>query len=148
MKNWSKLTAADVMTSPVITVDLGTRFEGVADLLDEHHISGSLVVDLAGRPVGVVSLSDLARHVAALAFDAEPDAIVDDLMTSRILSVDERTPLPEVVRTMSKKGVHRLFVMSRGKATGVISTMDILRALSKRTPPHSARIPRVPSARI
>jgi signal-transduction protein with cAMP-binding, CBS, and nucleotidyltransferase domain len=55
---------------------------------------------------------------------------VAEIMTPDIISVDEAMPLPEVVRTMARRHIHRIFVTRAGKPAGVISTMDVFRALA------------------
>ena len=55
------LTARDVMTADVLSVTRDMTLDEVARFLVEHEISGAPVVDTRGRPIGVVSLVDLAR---------------------------------------------------------------------------------------
>lgn len=132
MKDWKRMTAGDAMSSPVITVDLGTSVGDVADLLDERKIGGALVVDLAKTAVGVVSKTDLAHQVAEERFGGPPaaDVRVEDVMTSRVFSVEASTPLREVARVMTERQVHRLFVTREGEPVGIITTLDLLRLLA------------------
>lgn len=57
----SGITAADLLSSPVITVGAGASIAEAARLLDRHAIKRLPVVDEAGRLVGIVSASDLLR---------------------------------------------------------------------------------------
>ncbi len=59
-------TAGDVMTTPVITIDKDTDIAEAARTLSENRISGALVVDYGSRPIGVVSLFDVAAYLAGL----------------------------------------------------------------------------------
>lgn len=56
------LTARDVMTTKVLAVPVDMPVEDLAEFLISHNISGAPVVDDTDALVGVVSLTDLARH--------------------------------------------------------------------------------------
>jgi len=55
-------TVEEIMQRDVISVPQAMPVAAVAELLTRNHISGAPVVDAAGRPVGVVSLFDLAAR--------------------------------------------------------------------------------------
>jgi len=59
------MKAKDLMVSPVVSVPLGTNLEEVARLMVERRIGSVLVVDEAGRPVGIISRFDLLRPLQA-----------------------------------------------------------------------------------
>jgi CBS domain-containing protein len=66
MKHWRGLSAQHLMSKPVISVYAETRIEDAVQLLLEKHIHRLVVVEkLDGRvlPVGILSVTDLARHV-------------------------------------------------------------------------------------
>ena len=58
------LTAAEVMTTEVVSVGPDTPVRDVAALLCARGISGVPVVDADGRVVGIVSEGDLIGHAA------------------------------------------------------------------------------------
>lgn len=66
MTHDNDLKARDLMSSPVITIGQHTTLREAAQTLSEHHISGALVLDNAGAPVGVVSLFDVVSRLAGL----------------------------------------------------------------------------------
>ena len=66
MKHWRGLSAQHLMTKPVISVSAETTIEEAAQLLFEKHIHRLVVVEKSGyhlHPVGILSVTDLARHV-------------------------------------------------------------------------------------
>ena len=66
MKHWRGLSAQHLMTKPVISVSAETTIEEAAQLLFEKHIHRLVVVEKTDhhpRPVGILSVTDLARHV-------------------------------------------------------------------------------------
>ena len=65
---------AEVMNPRVRTVSEDMPVRDLAEFLVENEISGAPVVDDDGRPVGVVSATDIARlaiHGAAIARDVD-----------------------------------------------------------------------------
>ena len=71
-------TAGEIMSAPVITVDLHASRAHIADTLTAHRISAAPVVNDAGAVVGLVSEYDLLAKVG-------DDA--SELMTTAIISV-------------------------------------------------------------
>ena len=122
-------TAADVMTpDPLSLSDADTAEEAVA-FLAERGFGAAPVSDEAGRPVGVLSGTDLLVHALAQG-GAVGDARVRDLMTPTVLSVRPETPAREVADQLARLKVHQLYVVDRaGVLVGVISTLDLLRHL-------------------
>lgn len=57
-----KTPIADVMTRSVISCRMGDDVLLVEGLMARNHKSRVLIVDKSGKPAGVVSLSDIARH--------------------------------------------------------------------------------------
>jgi len=58
----TKLLARDVMRTDLLTLRAEDSVESAVDLFEEYHVSGAPVVDAAGRPLGVLSASDIARR--------------------------------------------------------------------------------------
>ena len=61
------------------------------------------------------------------------DLTVADLMTTEIVSVAPHLPVPAVAALLAERHLHRVFVAAEHGPVGVISTMDVLRALSGST---------------
>jgi CBS domain-containing protein len=151
-------TAADLMTAnPVSVRESATLREALGLLIDKGY-SAAPVVDNAGRPVGVLSRSDLLVHDRETTehLRVEPEFYhkselktsagenlgkgfqvekvdrtrVRDLMTPAVLCVAPTAPASKVVADMLNFNVHRLFVVEEnGVLVGVISAMDVLRHL-------------------
>ncbi len=157
MKAVRAAKARDVMTRRISALHLGDTLRGAAGMLLEKGIGGAPVVDRAGRPVGVLSKTDIVRYererlagrdtplkraaVRALGSlevvsqypDLLPDkgaARVSEWMTPRIISVAEDADLADVAREMLKRRIHRVFVRKKsGRLSGVITTIDLMRCL-------------------
>lgn len=156
----SDATAADVMTRELLTVheDLGVR--ELADFLMENEISGVPVLDSEGRPVGVVTATDITEmgrrepdlrvdrsdpRFFVRAFDEQIDIeelhsfhleneerLVRDIMTPKVLSVPSDMPVSQVAREMITGRIHRIFVTDLGgQLIGVVSALDLLKLLTQ-----------------
>lgn len=67
LKHWRGMTAEHLMSRPVICVTPNTPISEAAELLREKRIHRLVVVEKEGdhiRPVGILSVTDLAKHVA------------------------------------------------------------------------------------
>lgn len=58
----SQILARDIMQTDVLTLRADDSVESAITLLDEYHVSGAPVVDAVGRPLGVLTASDIARR--------------------------------------------------------------------------------------
>jgi CBS domain-containing protein len=146
------LQVEDVMTREVLAVAADTSLETAARLLASRHISGAPVIDDQGRAVGVITQSDLCdpdrdvtgklgrslfyrvgeRATAALGGErVHTVGVVADVMSPFVLSVSPQTPIAEAARLMVHDEVHRLLVVKGGKLVGIVSAMDVLRALAR-----------------
>jgi CBS domain-containing protein len=67
MKHWRGLNAEHLMTKPVISVSVDTTINEAVQLLNEKRIHRLVVVEKASdnrRPIGILSVTDLAKHVS------------------------------------------------------------------------------------
>ena len=152
------LTAADVMTTEVVTVVPDTPVRDIAELLYSRHISGVPVVE-HDRVIGIVSEGDLIGHVGAIGeprrswwlslFSDESTSARDyakthgrtarDVMTASVISVEETATLAEIARLVERHRIKRVPVLRDGKLVGIISRGNLLQGLAtlKPEPPKS-----------
>lgn len=136
-------TVASVMTRPVITASPDLSFKDLVILLTGKGISAVPVVDVHGRPLGVVSEADaLAKqefHGGAdpLSWLAGPrkrarrrkaaGVTAADLMTTPVVTIGVDEPVAAAARRLAEKRLRRLFVVDAGgRLVGVVSRHDIL----------------------
>ena len=72
-----QLTAAAVMTQPVLSVTPDTPLQQAVQLISDHHISGLPVVDHAGVLIGELSEQDLMVRESGV--DAGPYVMLLDM---------------------------------------------------------------------
>jgi CBS-domain-containing membrane protein len=148
------LTARDIMTREVVTIPPEASVEELARLLEEHRISGMPVLDKNGALVGVVTKSDLVQRSRDLElppalnildlhlFLETPSGFkkrlekllgdrVQDVMTENPFTLAPDTPVNEIARFMTAKGVHTLPVLEEGKLVGIVGKLDLIRGLAR-----------------
>jgi CBS domain-containing protein len=124
------------MTASVVSVLETTPLEGVLKTLRDKDISCVLVTTPPGAPLGVVSMTDLARvsklegghHHGPLKI-LPPDRTAKDIMKSPLVTVDVSADVSVAARTMLEHRVHRVFVTRDARVVGVFSTRDALRVV-------------------
>ena len=143
------LTAADVMTSDVVSVEPDTPVRDIAELLYSRRISGVPVVE-NGQVIGIVSEGDLIGHVAAIGeprrswwlslFADESLSARDyakthgrtarDVMTASVVSVEETATLAEMARLVERHRIKRVPVLRDGKLIGIVTRGNLLQGLA------------------
>ncbi len=134
-------TAAELMTPDPKSVRHDATVAEAAAFLSARGFSAAPVIDEAGRPVGVVSRTDLLTHqgqraanMLAAPYRVEPggETSVRDVMTPAVFCVRPDTPAAKVVEKMLALNVRRLFVVDdAGVLVGVVSAFDVLRGFGR-----------------
>lgn len=124
-----KLTARDLMTSPIETVEANTPIEEAVKRMDKKDIHRMLVTE-NGKPLGVISISDFVAGIAS----QEPvrRQTVGDVMSDTFLVCREENTLLSASRTMTQAGWRSIIVVnSKGKLQGVITGHDMVHLAGK-----------------
>ena len=158
------VTAKHIMTTELIPAHEKMTVLALTQLFQKHDISGAPVVDDDGHLVGVVSTTDVLLHSnvfgespvvesvyhkqhddgggETLSEEFVPEDVVNlqvrDIMSTDVLSVFVDTPIEEVAKIMYTDRIHRLLVLEDSRLVGILSTMDVLRAVMERVlMPHT-----------
>jgi tRNA nucleotidyltransferase (CCA-adding enzyme) len=123
------LTARQIMSSPARTVAPDETVARALVACQRYGQSGILVAE-DGVLVGVVGREDLDRAVT----HGLSHAPVKGLMSSRVASGDEDTPLAELQRLLAA-GDDRVAILREGRIVGVVTRSDLLRALGEQAAP-------------
>lgn len=119
-----KLTARDLMSSPIDTVEADCPLKAAADILIEKDINRLMVIE-KGLPVGVISLSDFVTSIARQ--EKPVRETVADVMSDAILVCRDKTPIISAARTLTQAGWRSVLVVdAHGKPEGVVSGKDLL----------------------
>jgi CBS domain-containing protein len=150
-------TAGEIMTRDVVCVREDTDLRDLAKLFLEKGITGAPVVNDAGDLQGVISQTDLLYyhlsrddelkmeshfyhalriegHYLPKGFQIKDvnTGLVSEVMTPVVHAVTERTSLASLARLMARRRIHRVIVRKGQRVAGIVSALDVLRAISKR----------------
>jgi CBS-domain-containing membrane protein len=117
------MLARDIMTAQVVSIAPTASPGDVADLLAEYRISGVPVVDEHGHMVGLVTEADLI---------SKRGATVAEIMSSRVVSVQETTLVDEIAQILTSNHYKRVPVVRDEKLVGIVSRADIVRQMASR----------------
>jgi CBS domain-containing protein len=117
-----------IMSLNVQCVTEDVSLSALASCLLDGGYSGAPVIDEEGKPVGVVSKTDLLRH------GVTPKGRVKDIMTPMSFTLHEDQSVSKASALMAYEGIHRLpIVDAAGKVVGLLSSLDILHWLACKT---------------
>jgi len=122
------LYASDVMVKDVITVSESTPIKEVTRMFSEQKITGAPVVNADGDLVGVISETDVIRKTNTIG--AWSPSTAGQIMTKPAVSVSPSDTLQRVCELMYNRRIHRVVVAEGSKIVGILTTMDILRAIA------------------
>lgn len=153
-----KFVAKDLMTEKVVCVTPETPIHDLIKLLVKNHITGAPVVDKEGSLVGVVSKTDIVEYdektnkkrgeTTHKSFYDDTNGklkkeldkflktktfgktLVKDIMTSRVITAQANDTIDRLAKIMHDKKIHRVIIQDQGQVVGVVSTLDILNAVS------------------
>ena len=137
-------TVSDVMTRHVHVASPLTPFKLLVRIIDENRISAIPVVDQHGKPVGIVSETDLLLKQIRPRVESAQDllhvgkrrrqrvkamgTVASDVMTSPAITVPSDTGLGDAARLMQEKNLRRLVVVDEGdRIAGIVSRSDVLK---------------------
>ena len=115
------MIAKDIMTRDIITVSPTTTVKKLAMTLIKNQISGAPVAGKNGKIVGIVSEADIV---------AKKGKDVKAIMSKKIISVTEETPVERVAQLMTTHKIKRLPVMRGDEVVGIVSRADIVSAIA------------------
>jgi len=128
MKTWIPAqTIGSIKPTHSTRIQLGTDGTSVAEILLSSHSSEAPVVDSEDRYRGFITEMDLVRTLES--GQDLGSTTVEQMMTRRIPSVDESTPIESAARIMEQKQLINLPVVRDGVLISTISRHDILRVL-------------------
>lgn len=147
----------DYMSREVITVKRSTTLAELIEVFRKSNFHTIPVVDDESRLLGIASFedtlsvfkpysSDLAQMLKTVPFLGEEERdeeilltdisgeigilmVVDDFMTTQIISVKEETPITQVRSLMKLHHMTKLPVVKDGHLVGIISLFDIILAI-------------------
>ncbi len=134
------LRVKDVMTEVPETLPAKLTVGEAYAVLTGERLSGAPVVDEAGNATGVFSVTDILDDLAPV---LDPNAAVDAQLLEAIkarpvgeagwgppISCGREASLVEACALMVKERVHRVIVLEGTRPVGVLSAIDVVRAVA------------------
>ena len=139
----------DIMTRDVVTVPPETPVSALVQLISDRSISSVPVIGADGRLMGIVTEADLLFRLSArlkhkggwlagmVTRPSEQAAeyarahgrTAADIMTTELVTTAETTSVDEVAKIMQERRIKRLPVVRGEHLVGVVSRIDLLRAV-------------------
>ena len=149
-----EVTAAEIMTTDVVTVTPDTPVAEVAAAMGRRGVSGVPVIDAGQKVVGVISekdfltrmgVQDAKNFMSLLAGCLKTKGCVAlpikvtlaaDLMSSPAVTVTPDAPVKNIARLFTQKSINRVAVTDpAGHLLGLVSRADIVKATMGRVAP-------------
>jgi CBS domain-containing protein len=125
----AKITVADYMAKRLVTLTKDTNvIDAIKKLLD-HKITCAPVVDSKGQLVGMFSEKDGMKVFLESVYNQGMSGKVGEYMTTDTISVDANSSIVDVAEKFEKSSIRSFPVFQDGEFVGVISRVDVFRAL-------------------
>ena len=142
-RRMSAVSCGEVMSAKLVTVSPQTPLEEIAELFHRHLVKCLPVVDAQGELIGRVLRADLfdwlwqghrARQQQNLwqrlrAKPAKEQSVAQDLMRAPEMSVQEATPVGDLLQELASHTVQFIAVLRGKTLVGVITRSDVIRTL-------------------
>jgi signal-transduction protein with cAMP-binding, CBS, and nucleotidyltransferase domain len=109
------------MSSPLITISPSDTIKAAARTMIKE--KGRLAVFDEGNLVGIVTASDLIK---SMPWVEETRIMVDDYMTRKVETADEKATVAKVVRVMGNKRIGSVVITRGGEPFGIFTERDLL----------------------
>ena len=129
-------TARDVMSSPARTIEPDEPVSRAMVECQRHRQSGILVAE-GDRLAGVVAREDLDKAIG----HGLAHAPVKGIMSSRVATATEDTPVTELNELLSGSPGGRVAVLREERVVGVVTRSDVLRGLGAATADREEEAP-------
>lgn len=141
------ITCADIMSRDAVTLDFASELGEAWRLMRRHRVHALPVLNRARRVIGIVTQRDFLQHHELddyadfsqrlrrflgrnPASHSEKPEVVGQIMTSKVVTARESTPIVELVPLMSNSGLHHVPVVNQeNRFVGMVTQSDLLASL-------------------
>ncbi len=120
-----------LISRELITISNRASIREAAEVMTANHVSSVLVVNQTQKGeddpglVGIITDRDLRERV--LACDVDPGVSVEQIMSNRIITLDDNAYVFEAMLLMLRHNIHHLPIVQRRKPVGVLALSDLMR---------------------
>jgi len=124
------MSIGKLLQRPVLTLPPDASCIEAARLMDREEV-GAVVVEVEGRPLGMVTDRDLALRVMAKGLNPK-EVRLHEVMTGAPIYLSERRGLDEFIGYMQEMAVRRIMAVdAEGRLIGLLSLDDLLLLLAE-----------------
>ena len=120
-KNLKEEKVEAAMSYPLIAIGPAVKIKEAAKIMVQK--KGRLAVFDCGKLVGILTASDLIRSLPMV---PETWNKVDDFMTKRVETADEKTKVAQIIKIMGKKRIGSIVIKRKGEPFGIFTERDLL----------------------
>lgn len=117
----------ELVAKAPVTVQCDLTLRESAALMDSANVGALLVLDRTGL-VGIVTDRDIVVRAVAGAYP--PDARIDSVMSTEVVTVDADADVHEAYRVLGSHGFRRLPVLDGERIVGMLTVDDLLVGLA------------------
>jgi CBS domain-containing membrane protein len=146
-RRFGVITCADVMSKDVITLEFSTELAQAWRLMRHHQVHALPVLNSARRVIGIVTQNDFLRqgelddyHTYAERFrrfiqrslktHSDKPEVVGQIMSMKVRTVRDDSPIVELVPLMANAGMHHIPVVNlENRFVGIVTQSDLVAAL-------------------
>ncbi len=122
------VTAADIMTRDVITVQADAPLREALFKLVEDKISGMPVVDENDELVGIITEKDMLNYVLS---GTLPQTVVREAMTKDVITFPPDISYEKLCLGLIEHTFRRFLIVEGKKVVGIVARRDLLREVSR-----------------
>ena len=122
----------DIMSVSLITVDMQDTVLRVEEILNEHNLSSTLVIDREKHDCfGIISLKDITHFHAA---KRNPRTVrAWEMCSHKLFTASPESAIDEVARLMVDNYIHHVVIVEHRILQGYVSSLDIIAAYLSRS---------------
>lgn len=117
-----KQTVGDIATRDVISLKIDCSLKDAAKIFSDNNIDGAPVMK-DGKVVGVFTVTDLVIAIA----EQKNTATVGDLMSKKVIIVNENIKIAKAIEILFKKNISRLIIADDdNNLLGIVTRTDLI----------------------
>ena len=116
------MNVGHVMNREVVSIDTDVSVKAAASKMAQHRV-GCLVVTEKGRPVGMITETDMLSRVLALARNAESTK-VKTVMSEPLICGNPDMDFIEATKLMINKAIKKLPIIQGEQLVGILTITD------------------------
>ena len=121
-----KQTVGDIASKNVISLKVDCNLKDAAKLFSENRIDGAPVMK-DRKVVGVFTVTDLVHAFA----DDRDDATVGDLMSKKVIIINENLKIAKALEILFKKSISRLIIADDdNNLLGIVTRTDLINSMT------------------